>query len=272
MRWDDFGHSAAFAAAWVAGATLLVHVFAPLPLGWIETATHIAVVCACYTLGYLLALGAASAAAPRLPGHWADATLVRVLAPSIVAVVIGGLLLRASAALSATSLYFDHGEEDWSLKLVAVWLALTAALYQHNRNRRLENALALVAGQAAAGLPISSSDPTTVDVDVGGRVLSLRSSEIVWVKAEENYCSVQCLAGAQSVLVRSTLTSLAKVLPRSFVRTHRSFLINISHVLSIERRGRAYVAAMRGGGEAPIARSRVEQFMEAWERGQQNDA
>lgn len=66
-------------------------------------------------------------------------------------------------------------------------------------------------------------------VRTGSRAVFLRTDEVDWLEAEENY--VRLHAGAESYLVRGTLAGLEERLdPARFIRVHRSHIVNLASI------------------------------------------
>jgi two-component system LytT family response regulator len=66
-------------------------------------------------------------------------------------------------------------------------------------------------------------------VRTGMRAVFLRTDEVDWLEAEENY--VRLHAGAESYLVRGTLAGLEERLdPARFIRVHRSHIVNLASI------------------------------------------
>jgi two-component system LytT family response regulator len=66
-------------------------------------------------------------------------------------------------------------------------------------------------------------------VRTGTRAVFLRTDEIDWLEAEENY--VRLHAGRESYLVRGTLAGLEERLdPARFIRVHRSHMVNVASI------------------------------------------
>jgi two-component system LytT family response regulator len=66
-------------------------------------------------------------------------------------------------------------------------------------------------------------------VRTGTRAVFLRTDEVDWLEAEENY--VRLHAGAESYLVRGTLAGLEERLdPARFIRVHRSHIVNLASI------------------------------------------
>lgn len=66
----------------------------------------------------------------------------------------------------------------------------------------------------------------------GTQLLRVKYSEILWVEAMENYIVINTLTDRHTIHL--TLKSLEKQLPSGiFKRVHRSYIVNIKHVLKI---------------------------------------
>lgn len=74
-----------------------------------------------------------------------------------------------------------------------------------------------------------SKHPDRLLLKASGRIFFLRTAEIDWIEAADNY--VQIHAGRQEHLVRETLQSIeSKLDPGQFVRIHRSTIVNLDRV------------------------------------------
>lgn len=251
------------AALYIGGSVLLVHMLAPAPLEPMTTLLHIAIVCVCFTFGYAMVSWAFSTAGAKMPPDLATSPLTRIWAPSLAAMALGWIAFRSIEATAPFALRFDHGHEDWGLKMAAVWVALTAALHQSEHNRRLSAELMALSQQARASESAGNADHE-VELEADGRRYRVSTADILYVEAEENYCRIHRAGGANPLLVRSTLEKISRMLPSHCIRTHRSFLVNLAHAREVQREGRSFVVLMRDGRKAPIARARMEAFTDAW--------
>ena len=74
--------------------------------------------------------------------------------------------------------------------------------------------------------------PSVVLVRSGQMLVPLRTADIVWIEAAGNYCRIH--ATSVTYVTRATLSdTLAGLDPDSFVRIHRSTVINIHHVVEL---------------------------------------
>ncbi len=89
-----------------------------------------------------------------------------------------------------------------------------------------------------------------------GRILFLPVEEIRWIGAEENY--VRICTEREAHLLRETMARFeAKLDPRTFLRVHRSAIVNLQHVKEIRTdaaEGDGFVV-MRDGQKVPISRA-----------------
>lgn len=71
-----------------------------------------------------------------------------------------------------------------------------------------------------------------ITIKVDGRTVFLNIADIDWVEAVDDY--VRFHLGRTSYLVRSTLTSLERRLPPTFLRVHRSTIVNTGRIKEVE--------------------------------------
>ncbi len=117
-----------------------------------------------------------------------------------------------------------------------------------------------LAGASAAG----DTEFHKVAVRKGGRTVLLSIDDIVFVSARHK--STYAHTFEQRFIVDMTLSELEARLEReSFVRVHRSYLVNLNSVKEILRVDGSYVvvAGDRDETNIPVARRQVRQFREA---------
>jgi two-component system LytT family response regulator len=124
--------------------------------------------------------------------------------------------------------------------------------------RQLTERLLAVLGGAPAARPDAEA-PGRLDritVKDGARVTVVAVSDIDWIEAEDYYAGIH-VAGRVH-LVREPLSDLEHRLdPRSFVRIHRSALVNVARVQELRSlpRGEAELV-LRDGTRLPVSRGR----------------
>jgi len=89
--------------------------------------------------------------------------------------------------------------------------------------------------------------PDRLIVKSGGRVFFLRTEEIDWVEAAGNY--VRLHARNESHLLRESMKNMeAKLDPKTFVRIHRSAIVNVDRIKELEPWFHGeYIVIMRDG-------------------------
>lgn len=91
-------------------------------------------------------------------------------------------------------------------------------------------------------------------VRTGDHAVFVRTDEIDWLEAEENY--VRLHAGRESHLVRGTLAGLeARLDPAKFVRVHRSHVVNLASIRALHPWSHGdWMIVMRDGRELMLSR------------------
>jgi len=83
-------------------------------------------------------------------------------------------------------------------------------------------------------------------------------ADVLWIRADGDYSEVRMRDG-RSELHDKSLASLTAVLPPDFVRCHRSYLINLTHVRTLHAAsGSRYWLVLNDGAEVPVGRVHVD--------------
>jgi two-component system LytT family response regulator len=88
-----------------------------------------------------------------------------------------------------------------------------------------------------------------------GRILFLPVSDIRWIGAEENY--VRICTGTESHLLRETMTAMEQKLdPQTFLRVHRSAIVNLHYVKEVRTESRGdFIVHLVNGQKLTMSRS-----------------
>lgn len=88
-----------------------------------------------------------------------------------------------------------------------------------------------------------------------GRILFLPVSDIRWITAEENY--VRVCTGNETHLLRDTMNSMEQRLdPQSFLRVHRSAIVNWNYVKEVRTESRGdFMIHLVNGHKVAMSRS-----------------
>jgi two-component system LytT family response regulator len=100
-----------------------------------------------------------------------------------------------------------------------------------------------------------------------GRILFLPVSDIRWIGAEENY--VRICTGSESHLLRETMTAMEQKLdPQTFLRVHRSAIVNLHYVKEVRTESRGdFIVHLVNGQKLTMSRSYHARIGELLARG-----
>lgn len=119
------------------------------------------------------------------------------------------------------------------------------------------SANANVAGSAldAAANAAASKRNERLTVKADGRLVFLRSDDIVWVEAADNYVILHLLEGR--LMVRETMSALETRLgTASFARVNRSAIVHLDQIKELQPTQHGdYVVLLRDGSKLPLSRS-----------------
>lgn len=91
-----------------------------------------------------------------------------------------------------------------------------------------------------------------------GRII--KTSEIVYLEADDNYCRVY-LEGDHEIVVCRTLRSYQEELnPEMFFRCHKSYLVNIFHIREYRNRKNEFVIILQNDIVIQVARRRISEL------------
>ena len=92
----------------------------------------------------------------------------------------------------------------------------------------------------------------------------VRVAEVDWIDAEDNY--VRLHVGRESHLMRETMAAMERTLdPRRFVRVHRSTIVNVDRVRSIESWGMGeFLLVLRDGTRLQSSRGYRDRVRDAF--------
>lgn len=128
---------------------------------------------------------------------------------------------------------------------------------------RLSQSLLALLGERAEGetSPVKrKSFLTRFMVRAGGRVTFIKTSDVDWIAADDYYIKLH-VAG-KSHLLRLSMNELEEKLdPKTFLRIHRSTIVNLDRVKELHQNPSGeYVAVLKDGTELKLSRNRRERL------------
>ncbi|WP_440957347.1 LytTR family DNA-binding domain-containing protein [Oceanicaulis sp. LC35] len=165
-----------------------------------------------------------------------------------------GFALSAVIAVYTDSVFIDfHLYWLAGLFLIALFVQQALTLLREQRIRASETRRAEALDTALA-LARQASDPATLQLENGGRTDFVRTQEITRIQAAGDYAELHYEDG-RCVLYTITLARLEEQLPPTFLRVHRSHIVNTAHVETLEREaGGGGRLILRWGEEVPVSR------------------
>ncbi|MEW5927245.1 MAG: LytTR family DNA-binding domain-containing protein [Gemmatimonadota bacterium] len=114
------------------------------------------------------------------------------------------------------------------------------------------------------GLRAPDAFAERLTVRTGTRYAVVSVAELDWIQAEDNY--VRLHVGGASHLMRETMAAIERTLdPRRFVRVHRSTIVNVDRVRSIESWGLGeFLLVLRDGTKLQSSRGYRDRVRDAF--------
>lgn len=117
--------------------------------------------------------------------------------------------------------------------LLLLFVEQAFTLVEEARERRAEEARANRLAQALAEAE-ERSKTSHIDIKSAGKLERIATSQIIHCKGASGYSEI-ILVGGRTVLHSASLNEMEKTLPATFLRVHRSHLINVMFVQSLSR-------------------------------------
>jgi two-component system LytT family response regulator len=156
---------------------------------------------------------------------------------------------------------FDVNAVDYVLKPFTderFFAALERAKLRVRERRlgELAGQMATVSAEIRQGDAAAATSPylNWLPCPQGERSILLKTTDIVWIEAEDYYVLVHSKRGRH--MIRATLASLGERLdPHLFLRVHRTALVNVMEVSEVRDEDQ-FVLLLSNGARVPVSRSR----------------
>ena len=87
----------------------------------------------------------------------------------------------------------------------------------------------------------------------------IKLEDIMWIKAEKNYSTFHLQKG-EEIIVSKSLGEYAKILPKTFFRSHQSYIIQLSYVHQLSRKDGNVI--LKNRQTIPISRRKKDEFID----------
>ena len=112
----------------------------------------------------------------------------------------------------------------------------------------------------AREIKINTEVLTRLFVKTGSRIDVIPVEEIVHIEAQDDYVDIYTPKG--KFLKKETMQFLERKLPKeTFLRVHRSAIVNLNHMDKIEKYGKeSYLVVLKDGSRVNVSKSRIKEL------------
>ncbi|MCF8878670.1 LytTR family transcriptional regulator [Hyphobacterium sp. SN044] len=219
---------------------------------------------------YVGAVGAITLAAVLLAGGFDFKTALAVLIPAAAGVALSGWGLWRGhkpaalwmAALAALLLVFRFAESQFLDRhfylLVAAFLcalfAIQAVSFSRERRQRLAEEARARKLETALDLARERTSPSDIAITAPGRMEKVSTARISHLSGAGDYVEIHTEDG-RTLLHGGSLGALEETLPATFLRVHRSHVVNTLFVTALEREASGTgLLTLSTGAVIPVSR------------------
>jgi len=151
-----------------------------------------------------------------------------------------------------TTFVWTHENKKWQLVHIHISIPNESAVYEEGSNAAIYKQKFDLQKLAVK----SENTDIIVVKDVEGNRHYITEDEIIYVEADNMNCIMHCLA--DTFVVRLTLKELQDMLSETFIRVHKSYIVNRHYVVNISR----YVLSVIRDMEVPVSKEKYMEFKE----------
>lgn len=172
-----------------------------------------------------------------------DLIFLDIKMPDISGIELATLIPKETMIIFTTA-YSEHAVKSFELD------ALDYLLKPFNLSRFLK-----ACQKAQEWKTLKTGNAGFIFVKTGYEQVKINFSDLLYCEASGNYVTFHL--PKEKILSRMTLSETEKLLPSSFIKTHRSFVINPECVSKVERH-----QVTLGGKQVPVSGSYFDELME----------
>jgi large-conductance mechanosensitive channel len=199
---------------------------------------------------------------------------IAILVPALFSVIVSGLCcwkVRSRESISYFTAYsifcltivltFGKFNSMYFYYIVTAMMTFLVVkmVHQSVKDKKLkkEEEQQLVKLQLKIDQIAQQKSPTTIQLSSAGKIEIIPVNDIVYCKAAGDYVEI-FLTNQSQLLFSGTLKSIGEQLPSTFLKVHRSYIVNLDEVMSVtsSKNGTASsgMLAFKSGDEIPVSR------------------
>lgn len=106
------------------------------------------------------------------------------------------------------------------------------------------------------------TSPSTLSISNAGAIERISTADILYCQAAGDYVELHC-ANRRMILFTGSLKILEEQLPATFIRVHRSYLVNLDQVKSLKNDAGKGKLILQNGGDVPVSRRMLPSVRES---------
>jgi DNA-binding LytR/AlgR family response regulator len=217
-------------------------------------------------VGQVLTASDAAGALRILEDEAVDAVFLDIRMPRLTGLDLAKIFARFAAPpqLVFVTAYDEHAVTAFDLKALDYVMKPVRVERLAEAVRRVEDAVHGV----EAGRKVPAPADETIAVELAGTVRFVQRSAVRYVEAAGDYARLHTASGSH--LVRTPLATLEEQWEAAgFVRVHRSYLVNLSHIDELHLDGGHYAVRMAGTDRRllPVSRRHGRELRDRLVRG-----
>jgi hypothetical protein len=220
-------------------------------------------------LVYVVGIGIATLVLHGLHGATDAVRVWHIWAASLAGFVLGYYILPINDFL-VWLLGVDIGGHAGPLRfsqLLPVWFLLTYLFVNPYLNQGLRSELVRLKDinelLETRGHSAEQPERELICFESGRTRFELSTDMIRNIAVDDHYCYVHFADGDRYAKrdLAMPLRDVQKLLPGSFLRVHRSHVVNLKRIVSISRKNRRIRIVLDGGYEVPVSRHRLDEVL-----------
>jgi DNA-binding LytR/AlgR family response regulator len=145
-------------------------------------------------------------------------------------------------------------------------MIVTIILQRYHFNKMIKESSELKDVISTLTSPTINPSKVTINGEGKNEELKVIANQIIYIESSANYCDICYLEGEEvkKSIFRISLTTIQSVLIEypSFIKTHRSYIVNINHIMDVKGNAQGYRLTLNHINDTtiPVSRSNVNKL------------